>query len=147
MSLRSLILIVEDNPADSHLIKTALHERHPNADVQLVESGTGASDYLFRRGHFRESVLPDLVLLDLNLPGKSGVEVLREVKQDPRLKSIPVVMFTSSEAPNDIQSSYDAGANAYFAKPNELKDFFKTIDLIYEHWVGLAKLPPSTRKN
>ncbi len=135
------VLLVEDNPADAHLITKAFEEQCHDVSLFIAEDGVVATDYLFRRGKFKDAPIPRLILLDLNLPGKDGREVLEEIKAERHLKTIPVVMFTSSEADNDVRSCYEAGANAYFAKPTDLDDFMGVINTICLHGLKKAKLP------
>ena len=137
------ILLIEDNPADSHLISKAFEERCPGAKVFVASDGTAGSDFVFRRNLFAEAPRVDLIMLDLNLPGKDGREVLREIKADPNLKTIPILMFTSSASDTDIRTCYEAGANAYFSKPADLEEFMSLIETIYVHWVKKAKLVPT----
>lgn len=147
LARRAHILIVEDNPADAMLISKSLKERSPGIELFVAQDGYVASNYLFRRGEFKSAPTPDFVILDLNLPGRDGREVLKEIKADTRLKSLPVLVFTSSEAAHDIQSSYDGHANAYFSKPPDLDEFYGVMDAIYQHWINVAKLPSCVRNS
>ncbi len=141
MQNMAAILVIEDNPADSHLISKAFEERCPGMKYFIADNGVTGSDYVFQRGVFASTPLPNLILLDLNLPGKDGRELLQEIKSDKRLRSIPIIMFTSSEAESDIKSCFDQGANAYFSKPADLEEFMGIMELICQHWIKKGKLP------
>lgn len=141
MKKQARILLVEDNPADSQLITSALKKKSSLVQVFTIENGMEAIDYFFQRGKYQNAELPDLVLLDLNLPGKNGIEILRELKAHKRFCLIPVVVFTSSEAASDIQAAYKAQANSYFSKSPDLREFFNVIETIWEYWIQTAKLP------
>lgn len=142
MSQGMHILLVEDNPADAMLVTKSLAERSPGTCIFVAQDGYEASDYLFKRGKHTEATTPDFVILDLNLPGRDGREVLKDIKTNPKLRTIPVVIFTSSEAAHDIHSSYDGHANAYFAKPPDLDEFYSVMDALCHHWMKVAKLSP-----
>jgi chemotaxis family two-component system response regulator Rcp1 len=139
------VLLVDDNPADISLAQEALSEckRHNNRQIKIssVVDGEQAVDFLFRRGQYANQVRPDLVILDLNLPKKDGRAVLKELKADPELCRIPVVIFSTSQANNDIVRSYQLGANCYVSKPGNLKSYFAALQCIEEFWFGLASLP------
>src|SRR5215475_1323327 len=111
------ILLVEDSPSDAMMTREALELSKIVNRLQIVDDGVEAMDYLHRRGKYKDASRPGLVLLDLNLPRKSGLEVLKEVKEDPDLKAIPVVVLTTSKAEEDIAKSYGAYANCYISKP------------------------------
>jgi CheY-like chemotaxis protein len=135
------VLHVEDNVGDVRLIAEAFKETGRSHRVAVVCDGAEALDYLYRRGRYAKAPHPDLVLLDLNLPKKSGLEVLDQIKADSKLKHIPVIVFTSSAAPFDINRAYDFHANCYVTKPAELNDLFRVISLIERLWLEAAKLP------
>ena len=135
------ILIVEDNPGNVGLIRETLGEIRIANDVHVVKDGQEAMEYLHHQGLFAEATLPDLILLDLNLPKKSGLEVLAEIKMDPELKKIPVIVLTSSEAQEDISRAYGLHANCYIIKPGKLDDFVKAIQAIENFWITIVKLP------
>ena len=138
---RPHILIVEDNPGDQRLIREAFQDTQRALETAVAKDGVEALDYLFRRGAFAGAARPDLVLLDLNLPRKSGREVLAEIKSDPDLKNIPVVIFSSSSAPGDVSSAYSLHANCYVTKPADLDELFQTIASIEKFWLSTAILP------
>jgi len=136
------ILLVEDEPADQKLVKTAFMKAKIANEVNAVSSGEEALDYLFRRGQYGpETPRPDLILLDLNMPGMGGMEFLRRVKDNEDLSTIPVVVMTSSEAEEDIVCSYQLRVNAYVTKPVGLKEFEKVIERIEDFWFVVCKLP------
>ena len=137
------ILMVEDNPGDVRLTQEALREGKVHNNLHVVEDGEAALDFLHRRGAHANAVRPDLILLDLKLPRKSGLEVLAEIKPDASLRRIPVVVLTSSEAEQDIVRSYDLHANAYVTKPVGLEQFLVVVKSIENFWVEIVKLPPA----
>ncbi len=136
------ILLVEDNPGDVRLTKEALKEGKVMNILNTVEDGEEALAYLRRQGAYAQATRPDLVLLDLNLPRKSGREVLAEIKEDPDLKRIPVVILTVSEAEQDIIKSYNLHANCYITKPVNLEQFIDVVKSIEDFWLTVVLLPP-----
>ncbi|MEE9584332.1 MAG: response regulator [Candidatus Brocadiales bacterium] len=136
------ILLVEDDQGDVDLIKEALKESKFHNNLDVVEDGEEAMAFLRREGRFADATEPDLILLDLNLPKKDGREVLAEIKEDPALKRIPVVVLTTSEAEQDVVKSYDLHANCYITKPVDLDQFIKIVLSIQEFWLSIVKLPP-----
>jgi len=138
------ILVVEDNPADVRLLQEALKDLRLAHSLDVVSDGQAPLDFLFRHGKYETARRPDLVLLDLNLPGKDGSEVLAIVKERVETRRIPVVVFTSSSAQVDIQKAYDLHANGYVTKPSELKEFCVTIYSLCTFWLETAELPPRT---
>jgi CheY-like chemotaxis protein len=136
------IFLVEDNPGDIRLSREALRGGKVRNRLSVAENGAAAVAFLRKKGKYRAAPRPDLILLDLNLPGKSGFEVLREIKADPDLKRIPVVVLTASEAEEDIVKSYDLHANCYIAKPVTLESFLQIVRSIESFWLTLVKLPP-----
>ena len=136
-----VILMVEDNPADARLAEEALKESKVVNTLWHASDGVEAMEFLRRQGRFSDAPRPDIVLLDLNLPRKDGRQVLAEVKQDPELKRIPVVILTTSEAEQDILSSYNLHANCYVTKPVDLDKFTKIIGVIEDFWLSIVKLP------
>jgi two-component system, chemotaxis family, response regulator Rcp1 len=136
------ILLVEDNPADVHILREIFDESKISNALHVVNDGDQAMDFLYRRGQFAASPRPDLVLLDIGLPRKSGLEVLAEVKGDPDLKRIPVVMLTTSKAEEDVLISYDLHANGYIPKPMHLEQLLEVVKSLEEFWFGIVKLPP-----
>jgi two-component system, chemotaxis family, response regulator Rcp1 len=138
------ILLVEDNPGDVRLLMEALNDgRHARAvkSLSVVGDGIEAMDFLHRQGKYASAVRPDLILLDLNLPKKDGREVLAEIKQDPCLKRIPVVVLTTSNAKQDILKAYDLHANCYITKPVDLEHFFNLVRSIEDFWLRIVRLP------
>lgn len=136
------ILLVEDNPGDVRLTKEALKDAKMLNDVHVVQDGVEAMAFLHREGAYAKVPMPDLILLDLNLPRKDGREVLAEVKEDPKLKRIPVVILTTSKADEDIIRTYNLHANAYITKPVDLNRFIEIIHTLEEFWFSIVKLPP-----
>lgn len=136
------ILLVEDNPGDADLIVEALGEAPFPHVVTTARDGVEAMEFLRREGAHAGAPLPDLVLLDLNLPRKDGREVLAEVKGDPDLVQIPVLVLTSSEAERDLLQAYRLHANSFVSKPVELGQYFEVIRAIEQFWLAVAKLPP-----
>ena len=135
------ILLVEDNPADVLLAREALGEAELPSTVHVVEDGASAISFLQRQGPYAKAPRPTLILLDLNLPRKSGREVLAEIKLDPGLRSIPVVILTTSNAEDDIRRSYDLHANCYIVKPYDYYSFVDAIQSIRHFWFSVATLP------
>jgi len=135
------ILLVEDNPGDARLTIEAMREAKVRNRMHVVEDGVEAMAFLRRQGRFGEAPRPDLILLDLNLPRKDGREVLAEVKADPALKRIPVVILTTSRAEEDVLRAYDLHANCYVTKPVDLAQFMKIVSQIDEFWVKVVTLP------
>lgn len=135
------ILLVEDNSADIDLVREALEGGKLIVNLHVVRDGEEAIDYLKGQGKFKGAVRPDLVLLDLNLPKKDGREVLREVKADLGLSTIPIVVLTTSAADEDILHSYQLHANAYIAKPVDFESFVKIVNQVTEFWLSLVVLP------
>ncbi len=136
------ILLVEDNPGDVRLTKEALRDAKVLNEIFVARDGVEAMEFLGRKGRFSKVPLPDLILLDLNLPRKDGREVLAEIKEDPILKHIPVVVLTTSKADEDIVKTYNLHANAYITKPVDLNRFAEIIHVLNEFWFTIVKLPP-----
>ena len=135
------ILLVEDNPGDARLTIEAMREAKVRNRIHVVEDGVEALEFLRRQGRFGDAPRPYLILLDLNLPRKDGREVLAEVKADPDLKRIPVVVLTTSRAEEDVIRAYDLHANCYVTKPVDLAQFMKIVAQIDEFWVKVVTLP------
>jgi chemotaxis family two-component system response regulator Rcp1 len=135
------ILLVEDSPTDADLAIEALSEGKIINHLHLVEDGVEALLYLKQQGKYQDALRPDVILLDLNLPRKSGLEVLADVKSDPHLKTIPVVILTTSAADEDILKSYSLYANCYITKPIDFEQFTKVIRMIEDFWLAVVKLP------
>ncbi|NEN99227.1 MAG: response regulator [Moorea sp. SIO3I7] len=136
------ILLIEDDPGDIELTRKALNKAKLGINLHVVMDGTQALAYLYREGEYADSQQPDLILLDLNLPGMNGQEILQHIKGDDNLKQIPVVMLTTSDAQEDIVKSYDLGANCYLKKPISLKEFDNIIEALENFWFSVVKLPP-----
>ena len=140
------ILLVEDNPGDARLAVEALKESKINNNLYHVKDGVEALDFLRQRGDYAGVPVPDLILLDLNLPRKDGREVLEEIKEDDELKLVPVVVLTTSEAERDLVRSYDLHANAYVVKPLDLDRFIEVVQAIEDFWFAIVKLPPKAEE-
>lgn len=136
------ILLVEDSAADVRLTREALRETKLINRLMVANDGVQALAMLRNQGQYANLTRPDLILLDLNLPKKNGRAVLEEIKQDPGLRRIPVVIVTSSTAEEDVVRSYDLHANCYVTKPLELGNFIDVVKAIEDFWVGIVKLPP-----
>ncbi len=135
------ILLVEDNPGDVVLTRKAFADSEIDSTLHVAPDGEAALRFLRREGESAAQPRPDLVLLDLNLPRLSGHEVLAQLKADPALRSIPVVVLTSSAAPSDIQASYDRHANAYVTKPLKLSELVSAVSRLEGFWFRTARLP------
>jgi len=135
------VLLVEDSPADVRLTKEALKEEKLHITLQVVNDGVEAMEYLRQEGKYSKAVRPDLILLDLNLPKKDGREVLKEIKGDDNLRSIPVVVLTTSKSEADIIKVYDLHANCYITKPLDLNQFSTVVKSIENFWLTIVKLP------
>ncbi|HST55039.1 MAG TPA: response regulator [Solirubrobacteraceae bacterium] len=136
------VLLVEDDPGDVLMIREALAENKPQNRLSVVGDGEQASDFLHRRGDHPDAPRPDLILLDLNLPRKDGRELLAEVKGSADLRSIPVVVLSTSKADEDILRSYQLHANAYVTKPVDFEHFTDTVRQIDDFFASVVKLPP-----
>ncbi|ADJ28332.1 response regulator [Nitrosococcus watsonii] len=135
------ILLVEDNPGDVRLTREALKEAKIQNQLHVVEDGVAAMEFLYQKGPYVDAPRPHLILLDLNLPKKDGREVLQEIKQNPALKRIPVVVLTTSRDKKDILTSYDLHANCYVTKPVELDQFIQIAKSIDNFWLTTVSLP------
>jgi chemotaxis family two-component system response regulator Rcp1 len=136
------ILMVEDNPDDVELTVEALKDGKVANILTVVRDGEEAMAYLRGEGEYQGSVRPDLILLDINMPRKDGREVLKEIKDDPRLRRIPVVILTTSAAEEDILHTYDLHANCYITKPVDFDQFLRVVKSIENFWLTVVKLPP-----
>ena len=137
------ILLVEDNPGDARLTEEALREAKVRNTLHHVEDGIDALAFLRQEGDFADAPRPGLIFLDLNLPRMDGREVLREIKNDPELRCIPVVVLTSSGAEQDIVNTYELHANCYITKPVDMNGFMKVVKSIENFWFAVVKLPPA----
>ena len=135
------ILLVEDSPADVLMTREAFQQAKLMNNLHVAEDGVQALQFLHREGEFASSPRPELILLDLNLPRKNGQDVLAEIKADPELKTIPVVILTTSQAEQDILEAYDLHANCYIVKPVGFENFVKAMNSIQRFWFGVVTLP------
>lgn len=139
------ILLIEDNPGDVRLTQEAFKEGRKKVNLEVVMDGVEAIKYLKQEGKYKDKATPDLVLLDLNLPKWDGREVLREIKTDPTLRRIPVVVLTTSNAEQDIINSYDLHANCFINKPVDFDNFFDIVQKIEDFWLTITILPTMAR--
>ena len=135
------ILLVEDNPVDVMITQKAFSRGRMYSNLHVAEDGEEATDFLYKRGKFSSAPSPDIILLDLNLPKKDGRQVLAEIKQDPNLRQIPVVVLTTSEDPQDVWRSYDLQANCFITKPVSMKQFTDALENLGDFWFTLVRLP------
>ena len=135
------ILLVEDNPGDVRLTIEGLNEGKVRNNLHVARDGVEAMAFLRREGEYRDAVRPDLILLDLNLPRKDGREVLQDLKQDPALRAIPVVVLTTSRSEQDVLRSYELQANCYITKPVDLEQFITVVKSIEDFWLTIVTLP------
>ncbi len=135
------VLLVEDDPGDVLLVKDAFEDHKVGNALSVVSDGVEAMQYVRGEGSHASAARPDLILLDLNLPRKSGIEVLAEIKGDPQLFTIPVVVLTTSEAEEDVLAAYKLHANAYITKPVDFERFSQIVHQIDDFFIGLVKLP------
>ena len=136
------ILLVEDNAADALLTKEALNSSEPPLELTWVQDGVEAVNYLKREGQFATARRPDIILLDLNMPRKDGRQLLAELKADPALRRIPVVVLTTSVAEEDIAKAYDLQANCYMTKPIDMEQFIEAMKSFKDFWLQAVELPP-----
>ena len=139
--MKKRILHVEDNPGDVRLVQEAFKDSKIENEIDVAHDGVQAMDYLWKKGAYLGALRPDLILLDLNLPKKDGREILMEIKRDKNLKSIPIVILSSSNAATDIRSTYDNYANCYVQKPINYDDYVEVINRIEEFWLLIVKMP------
>jgi two-component system, chemotaxis family, response regulator Rcp1 len=140
------VLLVDDNPADLDLTREMLSRSKRPFHVSSVEDGEQAMSFLRGQGKYNEAPRPDIIVLDLNLPRKDGREVLSEIRADPKLARIPVVVFTTSQASSDINRSYELGANCYLRKPGNLADFRAVVQSMVDFWLSFASLPHKEKR-
>ena len=139
----AIILLVEDDPGDQKLVKVSLKKQRLANELHIVDSGEEALDFLYQRGKYNGGTLrPDLILLDLNMPGMGGKEFLSRIKEDDDLRKIPVVILTTSDSEQDIIDSYRLHASGYVKKPVDLKEFKGVMKEIGAYWFIICKLPP-----
>jgi len=144
VTLNMNILLVEDDPADVDLTKESLNQSEMNVVLNVVNNGEDALQYLRHQSPYEKAKVPDLILLDLNLPRMNGGEVLKEIKSDFRLESIPVIILTTTDNEVDILKMYDLGANSFVTKPDNFEHFKKVMSCIEEFWFVVSKLPKKT---
>ena len=137
---RKRLLLVEDNPGDIRLTLEAIKECKIEIDMDVVSDGDKVMSFLYKEGEFQNAERPDIIMLDLNLPKKNGIEILKEIKSSPKLKRIPVIAVTTSEADHDIFKAYDTHANAYILKPVDFDDFTRVIQQMDAFWFRTVKL-------
>lgn len=135
------ILLVEDNEGDIELTHEAFNDAVFSNNLHIAEDGDIALDYLFKRNGYEAAVMPDIILLDLNLPSTDGKEVLEIVKSNALLKRIPIIVLTSSKADKDIFESYDLHANCYIVKPVSANKFMQVVQEVEKYWIGVVRLP------
>ncbi len=138
------VLLVEDDPGDVMLTRKGLEDVKIALQLDIVNNGVEAMAYLRQEAPYTEAIRPDLVLLDLNMPKKDGCAVLQDLQEDKALRSIPVVVLTTSDNDSDVARAYDLGANCYITKPVGLDEFVRAISSIEEFWFTVVKLPPKT---
>ena len=136
------VLLVEDNPADARLLSEAFKESPEPYELHKVEDGEAAMDFIHRRNEHTDKPRPDLILLDINLPKRSGHDVLERLKETPEFRRIPVLMLTSSDSVSDVITAYDHHANAYIRKPTEIGQYFEVLAAVKQFWLHIVELPP-----
>ncbi len=141
MSKPAEILVIEDNLGDIELIRLAMESSKILNTLHSVRDGKDGLDFLYRRGDHQDAPVPDLILLDWNLPLVNGAEVLKQIKKDEQLNSIPIIILTTSSNEADIQTAYRLGANCYITKPIDVDEFLAAVKSINDFWVSIVKLP------
>jgi len=135
------ILLVDDDPAHVRLTMEVIKGCKIKNNVTVMRNGEEALNFLFKRPPFEDRAMPDLIILDLNIPKKSGLEVIKEIRQGPEIKNLPVIVLTTSDDAKDIETAYKLGANCYITKPVDLNQFINVINCIEEFWLTIVKLP------
>ncbi len=135
------ILLIEDNPVDIRMTQEAFKDYRVANNLHYVTDGQAGLDFIYKRGEYKDAPRPDLIILDLNLPKKDGREILDEVKADPKLRAIPIVILTTSELDEDMMGSYCHNANAFITKPIEFDDFVTVMRTVGDFWLTFVKLP------
>ncbi|MEN8121552.1 MAG: response regulator [Bacteroidota bacterium] len=141
----AVVLLVEDNPADQQLTIRAFRKGRVNTNLQIASDGVVAMEYLRGEGKYHDRKthpIPDLILLDINMPRKDGKQVLKEIREDKTLKIIPVVMLTTSDQEKDVVDSYNLGVNAYISKPVRINEFLEVVNKLEDFWFSLNTMPP-----
>jgi len=136
------ILLIEDSPSDANLTIRSFSQAKIANRLHWIDNGEAAMDFLRQRGKYEHAVRPDLIVLDLNLPGMDGREILTEVKSDPEFRRIPIVILTTSADEEDILRSYNLNANCYITKPFDVQQFIQVVRLIGDFWLTAVRLPP-----
>lgn len=135
------ILLIEDNPADARWITEVFKEYHLSNEIQVVKDGVEAIDYLYKKGRYKDAPYPDIIILDLYLPRISGHEVLKKIKNDKKLKFIPVVVLTASNSPKDARIAYKNHANCYISKPVGFEELMRIVQYTGKFWLTVAEMP------
>lgn len=136
------ILLIEDDMGDNKLTTEVFKETSIPNNIHLVTNGVDAMNYLYQGKGFQDAIRPNIIFLDLNIPKKDGREILKEIKEDPELKYIPIIVLTNSKSELDIKNTYKNYANAYITKPIDLNEFINVIKSIEQYWLGTVELPP-----
>jgi DNA-binding response OmpR family regulator len=136
-----VILMIDDDEEDFGLVRDALKSKNLKVEMYWAEDGVEAMNFLLRRGEYREAPKPHLILLDLNMPGKNGFDVLKELKADRALRKIPVVILTSSKDERDVNRGYNMGANAFMLKPISFDELAESMQSLCEYWFAVVQLP------
>ncbi len=135
------ILLVEDNPDDIMITKRAFKKGKIKNELHVVRSGEEALNFLYKKGEYKNVPIPGLILLDLNLPGVSGYEVLEKIKENDKLRRIPVIILTVSDHEEDVIKTYDLGANSFITKPVSFKNFIEVVTAITDYWLRISRIP------
>lgn len=138
------ILLVDDSEADAYFTKMAFAETYPSISLEVVRDGVEALEFLRNEGHYEDVAIPHIVILDLNMPRRDGRSTLNDIKSDPALRSLPVIMLTTSSDPEDILSAYQGYANSYITKPTDFEGYTEVVTRIRDFWLNFAKLPYSS---
>lgn len=141
------VLVADDNEDHLFFIERALGQIEGDLQVDTVQDGVEVMDYLHRRGDFADKERPHLILLDLRMPRRDGIEVLEELKADPKFRKIPVCVLTSSDRPEDIEAAYNSGGNSYVVKPSDLKGILEELQIVGDYWAKTATLPEPPNGN
>ena len=140
------LLLCEDNPGDVYLIESSFYQSKVDYSIDRILNGNEVMQYLRQEAKYQYATRPDILILDLNLPGKHGFEIIEEIKADPSLKAIPIVVLTSSKAKEDVLTSYQLQASCYIVKPSDLQAFFNATRQIENFWLNLVELPQAAKE-